>query len=107
MRGAPSGHRELRAPTIIKAFGKPRGKVDFIESFEKLVLSIRRKAIGLSTLEARAELVDAKWHQLKTEFRRREIAADFAEVVRRCLYAETVAWHWFGHRLTWPPGEGE
>jgi hypothetical protein len=101
---------ELRQPVITRAFrsvGKPRGKVDFIDSFERLVTSIRRKAMGLSTLEERAALVDKTWGQLKTQFRRREVAHDFAEVVRRCLISETISWPWFGNRVDYPPGEGE
>ena len=57
---------ELRQPVITRAFGKPRGKVDFIASFEDLVTSIRRKAMGLRSLEGRAALVDKTWRQLQT-----------------------------------------
>jgi hypothetical protein len=81
-------------------------KGEFLRTFEKLVVQIRRKAMNLNTLEERAALVDKYWQQLKAEFRRGEIAADFAEVVRQCLYSETIAWHWFGYREDYPPGEG-
>jgi hypothetical protein len=98
---------ELRQPVITRAFGKPRGKVDLIDSFEKLVVSVRKRAMGMSSLVERAELCDRTWAQLKVQFQRRGIAPDFAEVVRRCFVSETTGWHWFGRRLTWPPGEGE
>jgi hypothetical protein len=90
-----------------KSRRKAARKGEFLKTFEKLVVQIRRKAMALDTLEERAALVDKYWQQLKAEFRRGEIAADFAEVVRQCLYSETIAWHWFGYREDYPPGEGE
>jgi hypothetical protein len=98
---------ELRQPVITRSFSKPSRPCNLLKTFEDLVVSVRRKAMALNTLEERAELVDKTWGQLKTQFRRREVAHDFAELVRRCLYSETISWPWFGHRLDYPAGEGE
>jgi hypothetical protein len=98
---------ELRAPTITRALGKPRGKCDFLKSFEDLVVAVRRKAMGCSGLEERAALVDRTWRDLQVRFRRAGIAPDFQAVVRRCLISETISWPWLGRRIDYPPGEGE
>jgi hypothetical protein len=105
---------ELRDPVITRCLtsvgsksSKSRGKGEFLDSFERLVVSVRRKAMSLSTLEERAELVDRTWRQLQTQFRRRGVAPDFAAIVRRCLVSETISWPWFGNRIDYPVGEGE
>jgi hypothetical protein len=84
-----------------------RGKSDLLESFDNLVVSMRRKAMGMSSLEQRAALVDKTWADLQRRFRRAEIPHGFTAVVRRCFISETISWPWFGNRLDYPPGEGE
>jgi hypothetical protein len=89
-----------------KGRSKSPRKGEFLKTFEGLVVSIRRKAMDLNSLEERAALVDRYWRDLQKQFKDGGIAPEFAAVVRQCLYSETIAWHWFGSRLDYPPGEG-
>jgi hypothetical protein len=102
-----SGGKSRKSKSRSKSREKARVSAKFHKAFGDLVVTIRRAAMDLDTLEQRAELVDRYWRRLKRQFERSGIPPDFAAVVRQCLYSETISWPWYGMRETYPPGEGE
>lgn len=99
---------ELREPVVTRArVAETDAKGDLVTSLEKIVVMVRRKAMGLDTLEQRAALVDRIWADLRRRFQRAGVPHDFREMVRRILISETISWHWFGSRIDYPAGEGE
>jgi hypothetical protein len=99
---------ELREPVVTRvSVDKAGDKGDFVTSFENFVVMVRRKAIGVDTLEQRAALADGMWADLRRRFQRAGLPHDFQEMVRRCLISETISWHWSGQRTDHPPNEGE